>query len=157
MPTPTPAKITSSFQKIHTKLGAYSKSINFVKFGVTQVSDWAEQDHLADEITTPTYPVIVHDKPDANLAIYFEGGIGADQKVFVVLPHSIVDKLPYDTLGQRAEQFLLERVGSSRGGIYYGDDLYTIETTPFAKNILGTVVTQYVVVGTAVKKATLPL
>lgn len=152
MPTARPGRVLGGFQKVHTKLGGSAKPVSFVRFGITQESDWAEAEHIADEPTELRYPAIVKDKPDEDLLVYFEGGIGADQKIFIILAHSVVDKLPYDTLAQRCEDFFNERTGADKGGIYYGDDLYTIEQPPFAKTTLGTVVPQWILLGTAVKK-----
>ena len=151
MPTARPSRVAAGFQKIHAKLGGYDKTVTFVKFNNTQESDWSAPVRN-DVITELTYPAIVKDKPDESLQVFFEGGIGADEKIFIILAHSVVDKLPYNTLSQRCEDFLNERTGQANGGIYYGDDLYTIEQSPFAKVTLGTITPQYIVVGTAVKK-----
>jgi hypothetical protein len=155
MPTARPARVLGGFQKVHTKLGGSSKPVRFVRFGISQASDWAEISHDGDEITELRYPAIVKDKPDESLQAYFEGGIGADQKIFIILAHSVADKLPYNTLTQRCEDFFNERTGNDRGGIYYGDDLYIIEQPPFAKTTLGTVVPQWIILATAVKKKTI--
>lgn len=152
MPTARPGKVLGGFQKVHVKLGGSAKPVRFVKFGITQESDWSELEHVGDEITDLTYPAIVKDAPDEALSTFFEGGIGADQKIFIILAQSVVPKLPYATLAQRCEDFFNERTGSDKGGIYYGDDLYTIEQPPLAKTTLGTVIPQYIIIGTAVKK-----
>jgi hypothetical protein len=150
MPTPTPARVANAFQKLHTKLGGYSKTVSFVKFGISQESDWSPLTHEADEITELAYPAIVKDTPDESLLAHFQGGIGRDQKIFIILAHSIVEKLPFDTLSARVEQFLGERTGADKGGIYEGDNLYTIESF-FAKTTIGRISPQYVVLATAVK------
>lgn len=146
-----PNRVLAKFAKLHRKLKGYDRALQFVKFtnAVTDIFT-AEGAATIEEYYIPTIPAIVKDQPDKDLQQSFGGAIGHDQKLFIFVADSLVSRTPLATLSFRAENFLLERTGQSRGGIVYGNTTYTIERI-VGKPILGTIAARYIILASAQK------
>lgn len=150
MPIAKPDRVLRKFAKLHNKLRGFDRDVQFVKF-TNAVTDYSVEPTTLAEYYTPTIPVIIKDQPDKDLQQSFPGGIGHDQKIFIFVADALVTRLPTATLSFRAENFLIERTGQSKGGIVYGNTTYTIEKF-VAKPILGTIVARYAILASAQKE-----
>lgn len=145
-----PNRVLNKFAKLHRKLKGYDRDLQFVKF-TNAVTDLFSAPAELSEFYTPTIPVIVKDQPDKDMQQSFPGGIANDQKLFIFVADSLVARVPLATLSFRAENFLLERTGQSKGGIVYGNTTYAIERI-VAKPILGSIAARYILLASAQKQ-----
>ena len=88
-----------------------------------------------------------------QMAQTFPGGISSDQRIFIVTDESFMTPFPNNTMSERCENFLFARTGQDKGGILYGDTVYTIERI-FSRPILGTIAARYFILAVAQKRAT---
>lgn len=158
MPTATPLRVLKKFRKLHKKIHGSDRVCSFVKY-TNATEDYFTQPTTSMEVTTIDPQPVVKDQDRPRFksfesgAIISEslfGGISGDQKIFIVLADSFVPRLPIDTLSQRCEDFLLERTGLEKGGMLYGNTVYTIEKM-FADPIIGSVAARYYLLTRATK------
>jgi len=158
MPSATSSRVLRKFRKLHKKIRGADRVCKFVKF-TNAVEDYWSADPSVTELTTIDPQPVVKDQDKARFTSFgnevvqesFFGGITEDQRIFIVLADSFVPRNPVETLSQRCEDFILERTGQEKGGILYGNTIYTIERF-FGNPILGSVVARYFILATAHKK-----
>lgn len=150
MPVAKGPRILSKFRRAHKRLRGADKPVSFVKFVNTVLDPFKSPVTSSESITIDPQPVVT-DQPGEDIVNAFAGGIMPDQRIFTVVADSFIDRDPIDTLGQRCDDFILSISGQNRGGIQYGNDVYTIERF-FARPILGGIPARYVILARAQKK-----
>lgn len=157
MPRATSGRVLRKYKKLHRKYGGSDRVCKFVKFTNAVEDNWTADSTVTETTEIDPQPV-VKDQDKARFTSFgseptgetFFGGITEDQRIFIILAHSFVPRDPVATLSQRCEDFLLERTGPTRGGILYGDTIYTIERF-FGSPILGNVVARYFILAVSHK------
>lgn len=153
-------QILDKFRELHERLGGADRPVSIAKVTRAVVLDPlsgfnpdnvdSKPSYFYTEIT-PAPIVTLPNTPDLDMWQYSGGAAGADEKMFVFLADSLVDRDPIETLGERAEAFLRTISGVARGAIKYGDRLYTVKAF-YPTNALINVVPQWTVVAKAAAK-----
>lgn len=156
MPRATARRVLRKFDRLHDRLGGSDRAVTFLKF-TNAVGDEYTDSAVTIEETTLTHPAVIKDqsslysgKIGEEMALSFPGGISSDERIFIFVADSFQERNPTSTLSQRCEDFLYARKGQDRGGIKYGNTIYTIERI-FTRPILGTVAARYFVLARAQK------
>lgn len=156
MPRATPLRVLRKFRRLHIRLGGSDRPVSFLKFTNAVEDEYTDSASTTEE-TLLNAPAVIKDQSSLysgkigdEMALAFPGGISSDERIFIFLADSFQPRNPTATLSQRCEDFLYARKGQDRGGIKYGNTVYTIERI-FTRPILGTVAARYFVLARAQK------
>lgn len=147
----SPEQLLNKFGELHRRLAGADRSVSIAKVSRFPGPDPFEKPQApAIEETPVTPPPIVKDTVDRELLATIGRSLGPDEKIFVFLADSLVERKPIATLGERVEALLASVSGQGRGGVRYGSVLYSISAF-YATDPLVGVVPQWVVVAKAIK------
>lgn len=146
----TPSQILNKFRKLHTKLKGSDRSVSIANVTRVAKDPFKRQTAATYDFVEISPLPIVTDTPDLQMLQTIGGSLGKDQKIFLFLADSLVDREPIETLGERIETLLSSMTGVGRGAIKHGETLYSISLYRPMNAIIG-VVPQWIVVGETVK------
>lgn len=148
----TSKKVLDKFRKLHVQLRGSDRTVSIANVTRAPAKDAFQRQSTPEYTFSEITPLpIVTDTPDEVMLQTIGGSLGRDQKIFLFLSDSLVDREPIETLGERVESYLKIRTGQGRGVIRHGETLYAIELFRPTNAIIG-VVPQWIVVGQAVLK-----
>lgn len=151
--------ILDKFRELHTRLQGSAREVSIAKVmrvGPTDPFSTAAPDYVTDWLVVDPPPIIT-DTPDIEMqqmvgTVARGVTMGRDEKMFVFLADSIVDRDPIDTLDERIDDMLLDLSGIGAGVIKYGNTLYSISTYYATSPLIG-VTPQWVVIGRVMRNS----
>jgi hypothetical protein len=156
----SPERVLAKFRRLHTRYRGSDRPVSIAKVSRLPAKDRFQKPSsapgLVEFVEIEPLP-IVKDTADKDLQQTIGSAIGRDEKVFVFLADSLVERDPVSTLGARVEAYLKALSGQGRGVIRHGEpeddgihDEYSIKAYYAGKTLIG-VTPQWLVLASAIK------